>query len=91
MVCLKICPNNRCPDASVGFGLIKRNRGKLFITIDGKPVTAIKKLEGCHFMAGEHGMKWSGQAGTGAHDIRFRITDPALEPLELTISSIVVF
>ena len=91
MVCLKICPNNRCPDASVGFGLIKRNRGKLFITIDGKPVTAIKKLEGCHFMAGEHGLKWSGQAGTGAHDIRFRITDPALEPLELTISSIVVF
>lgn len=91
MVCLKICPNNRCPDESVGFGLIKRNRGKLFITVDGKPVTTIKKLEGCHFMGGEHGLKWAGQAGSGAHDIRFRITDPALQELELSISSIVVF
>ena len=91
MVCLKICPNNRCPDESVGFGLIKRNRGKLFITVDGKPVTTIKKLEGCHFMGGEHGLKWAGQAGSGAHDVRFRITDPALQELELSISSIVVF
>lgn len=91
MVCLKICPNNRCPDESVGFGLIKRNRGKLFITVDGKPVTNIKKLEGCHFIGGEHGLKWAGQAGSGAHDIRFRITDPALQELELSISSIVVF
>ena len=91
MVCLKICPNNRCPDESVGFGLIKRNRGKLFITVDGKPVTTIKKLDGCHFMGGEHGLKWAGQACSGAHDVRFRITDPALQELELSISSIVVF
>ena len=53
--------------------------------------TTIKKLEGCHFMGGEHGLNWAGQAGSGAHDVRFRITDPALQELELSISSIVVF
>eukprot|EP00957_Ditylum_brightwellii_P048641 3690884-Ditylum_brightwellii.AAC.1 len=58
MVCLKICPLGRCPEESVGFGYIKRNRGKLFITVNDQPVKMINKLEGCHFLAGDHGLRW---------------------------------
>mmetsp|Transcript_7140 Transcript_7140/g.21270 ORF Transcript_7140/g.21270 Transcript_7140/m.21270 type:complete len:93 (-) Transcript_7140:3-281(-) len=90
MVCLKICPLGRCPDDSVGFGYIKRNLGKLFIEIDGHPVKQIKKLEGCHFMAGDQGVQWGPGNENGQYEVKFKVVDPGTSHW-MKISSIVVF
>jgi len=91
MVCLKICPLGRCPEESVGFGYIKRNRGKLFITVNDQPVKMINKLEGCHFLAGDHGLRWGpGIEDSGRYQLKFRVEDPGTGHW-MKISSIIIF
>jgi hypothetical protein len=41
MVCLKLCPLNKCPDAYVSIDEISRNT-RLFVNVDGKPVTGVR-------------------------------------------------
>ena len=98
MVCLKICPLGRCSDDSVGFGQIKRNSGKLFIEVDGRPVKNIKRLEGCHFLIGENGVSWGPGNENGQYELRFLVQDPGIRVdnpfaghISMKISSIVVF
>jgi len=77
MVCLKICPLKRCPDNSIGFGSIKRNSRKLVIRVDGKLVTGVQKLGGCHFLEGEeNGLLWGpGKDDKGRYRISFKINE----------------
>jgi len=85
-LCLKICPLNKCPDAYISINEINR-RSRLFITVDGNPVTHVEKLDSCHILAGENGIRW-GQKDQ--FELRFRIHDPGTLKV-LKISSIIVF
>jgi len=91
LVCLKICPLGRCPDAAIGFGTLRRNR-RLFVTVDGKPVETVKRLEGCHFLAGKEGINW----GPGAkmdgnqYELKLKVDDPGTGHW-CRISSVILF
>ena len=92
MVCLKICPMGRCSDDRIGFGKYSESSKKLFMKVDGKPVTDVKRLEGCHFLSGENGIRWGpGQASMDGrqYDLKFRVEDPGTGHW-LRISSIIV-
>ncbi|KAL3802225.1 hypothetical protein HJC23_001769 [Cyclotella cryptica] len=87
VICLKICPLNKCPDAYISIDEISR-RSKLFITVDREPVTNVVKLDGCNVLVGENGnTRWGAK---DQFELRFRINDPGTLRV-LKISSIIVF
>ena len=87
VICLKICPLNKCPDAYISIDEISR-RSKLFITVDREPVTNVQKLDGCNVLVGENGnIRWGAK---DQFELRFRIHDPGTLRV-LKISSIIVF
>ena len=86
MVCLRLCPLNKCPDAYVSIDEIRSN-GKLFINVDGKSVTNIRKVDNCNVLVGEHGIRW----GRKDHfQLDFKINGPG-NLYVIKLSSIVVF
>ena len=87
VLCLKICPLGKCPDAYISIKQLPF-RTKLFITVDGKTVANIKKLDTCHILAGDGGnIRWGRK---GQYELGFRINDPGTLHV-LKISSIIVF
>ena len=82
-------PLDKCPDAYIPISEVAR-RTKLFITVDGRPVTGVQKLDGCHILAGEDGgVRWGG-GNRGQFELGFRINNPGTLSV-LKISSIIVF
>lgn len=86
VLCLKICPLNKCPDAYININEVQR-RTKIFITVDGKAVTGIFLLDSCHILSGDGGIRWGSK---DQFELRFRINDPGTLRV-LKISSIIVF
>jgi len=87
MVCLKLCPLNKCPDAYVSFDEISRNK-RLFVSVDGKPVTGVHKLDSnCNVLVGEHGIRFGKR---DQYQLDFNINGPG-NLYVLKISSIIVF
>ena len=86
VLCLKICPLNKCPDAYVSIDEVSR-RTKLFITVDGKTVTKVHKLDGCNILVGDEGIEWGKK---DKYELRFKINDPGTLHV-LKISSIILF
>jgi len=86
VVCVKICPLNKCPDAYININEVSR-RTKLFITVDGKPVTKVQRLDSCHILEGDDGIRWGNK---DQFELRFRIVDPGTLRV-FKISSIIVF
>lgn len=86
VLCLKICPLNKCPDAYVSIDEISR-RSKLFITVDGKTVTNVRKLDGCNVLEGEDGIRWGSK---DQFELRFKIHAPGTLHV-LKVSSMIVF
>lgn len=80
-------PLGKCPDAYISIKQLPF-RTKLFITVDGKTVANIKKLDTCHILAGDNGnIRWGRK---GQYELGFRINDPGTLHV-LKISSIIVF
>jgi hypothetical protein len=79
-------PLNKCPDAYININEVGQ-RKKLFITVDGQPVTNVLKLDSCHILEGERGISWGRK---DQFELRFRINAPGTQRV-LKISSIIVF
>ncbi len=62
-------------------------RSKLFITVDGKSVTKVQKLDGCNVLVGEKGIHWGKKE---KFKLRFRIHSPGTLQV-MKISSIIIF
>lgn len=62
-------------------------RSKLFITVDGKNVAKVQKLDGCNVLVGENGIHWGKKE---KFKLRFRIHSPGTLQV-MKISSIIVF
>ncbi|KAL7493458.1 hypothetical protein ACHAWT_006660 [Skeletonema menzelii] len=86
MVCLKLCPLNKCPDAYVSIDEISRNT-RLFINVDGKPVTDVRKVDNCNILVGDHGIRWGRK---DQFQLDFHINGPG-NLYVLKVSSIIVF
>ena len=86
VLCLKICPLNKCPETYININEVSGGT-KLFITVDGQPVTKVLKLDSCHILAGEQGIRWGKKE---QYELKFRIAKGLATP-QLKISSIIVF
>jgi len=87
MVCLKLCPLNKCPDAYVSIDEISRKNSRLFINVDGKPVTGVRKVDNCNILVGERGIRWGRK---DQFNLDFHINGPG-SLYVFKISSIIVF
>jgi len=86
VLCLKICPLNKCPDAYMNINEIRKH-AKLFMSVDGNPVTNVQKLDTCHILEGANGIRWGKK---DQFQLSIRINDPGTLHV-LKISSIIVF
>lgn len=87
VVCLKLCPMNKCHDSHISIDEVSW-RSKLFISVDGEPVSNVQKLDGCNVLVREDGnIQWGKKE---QFELRFRIHDPGTLRV-LKISSIIVF
>ena len=87
MVCLKLCPLNKCPDAYVSIDEISQKNSRLFINVDGKPVTGVRKVDNCNILVGERGIRWGRK---DQFKLDFHINGPG-SLYVFKISSIIVF
>jgi len=85
VLCLKICPLNKCPDMYMSINELGR---KLFITVDDEAVVKVQKLDSCHILEGERGIRSWGRSDQ--YELKIRINDPNHVGV-LKISSIIVF
>ena len=93
-MCLQVCPLDRCSDDFVGFGENGRHHGNILIQVDGKPVKHVRRLDGCHFLEGDHGnIRWGqGQRGDGQYELQMKLDIPQTGIVHsVKIPSIIVF
>jgi len=86
MVCLKLCPLNKCPAAYVSIDEISQST-RLFVNVDGKPVTGVRKVDNCNILVGERGIRWGRK---DQFQLDFHINGPG-NLYVLKVSSIIVF
>lgn len=95
MICLQVCPMDRCSDDYVGFSEVSRHHGqaKIDIKVDGLSVKNFLTIDHrCHVLEGPQGIRWgSGKAGDGRYKLSMRL-HTKLKGLEYSVkmSSIVV-
>lgn len=76
LVCLQVCPMDRCSDDYVGFGQSSdHGHAKISAKVDGKEVKNFISLDhGCHVLQSDSGIRWGpGSAGDGRYTLSFRL------------------
>mmetsp|Transcript_4194 Transcript_4194/g.7004 ORF Transcript_4194/g.7004 Transcript_4194/m.7004 type:complete len:655 (-) Transcript_4194:39-2003(-) len=77
IICLQICPMDKCSDDYVGFAQVSSQHGhaKVDIKVDGSEVKELLTLDHrCHVLKGEDGIRWGpGKAGDGQYKLSFKL------------------
>mmetsp|Transcript_1243 Transcript_1243/g.1889 ORF Transcript_1243/g.1889 Transcript_1243/m.1889 type:complete len:663 (-) Transcript_1243:3626-5614(-) len=94
IICLQLCPLDKCPDRRVGFGGNNDWRTKFDIRVEGQDVKNVLDLDHrCHVLEGASGIRWKRtKASVGGYKLSFRlqVREQGLE-YSVKISSIIVF
>ena len=93
VVCLQICPMDRCSDDYIGFGKSTSQRGHIGVRVDNRDVTHVRPVDqNCYIMEHDHGLRWGpGRAGNGRYKLSFRLhTKQKGLDFTIRISSIIV-
>jgi hypothetical protein len=76
MVCLQVCPMDRCSDDYVGFGQSSdHGHAKISMKVDGREVKNFLNLDHrCQVLESDTGIRWGpGQADGGRYKLSFRL------------------